>query len=502
MAEADDIFGAALKEQTPDEAFNEAAGVDAGSAGSPLEKALKEQTGDVVTVKTPTGDVRFDRQGRPALTAEEYANRSVNLKDNDFKQWLLGNVASWAGGGGKMVDELRGADAAMKTGVQALGAGSPTDAWDAAKHAYVQTRNRTRKDVADVQRKFPVAGVVGAMTPYLVAPNAATAGGRIALGSASAGLDELGGSTSEGLGDIASDILKAGAGGALASGVGEGLFGGLRWAGGKALEQAKGATGYIEGLLAKGSGKGVNSELGVLRNVIGQENTVAKNAITVVNNPHLYEPAEVQAAEQFLSSPDGKELLRRSAVNSLDLGGMLANKEDAARKSLAQAVAASDPALLKAQAAQMSSPGVVAKDLSQKALRTFGPRAALGVAGGVAGGLAEALGTDSHEWKGGAGGGFAAGWMSAPGVQQFVRNAARSPAVQSAANQMAGRLFEGVANVGSAAARSAAPALQQNARQNAYDRLMNIFGVTPKSPEQASDEAFLLSQTDSRMQPE
>ncbi|HAM55951.1 MAG TPA: hypothetical protein DCQ64_11285, partial [Candidatus Rokubacteria bacterium] len=44
-----------------------------GVPGSPLEKVLAEQKGDVVTVQTPTGPTQFTRDGSPFYSPDEAA---------------------------------------------------------------------------------------------------------------------------------------------------------------------------------------------------------------------------------------------------------------------------------------------------------------------------------------------------------------------------------------------------------------------------------------------
>lgn len=474
-------------------------GVDTGAPGSPLEKALASQSGEMVTVETPTGPAMFDRQGRRVSTGAEYAAASAP-DDAKFKDWLLGGATAFFGSGGKLIDELRGADAAVKTGMQVAGAGG--NPIEPMQMAYNQTRNETRKVVADQQAAHPIASVAGAVAPFLAAPSPATVGGRIVTGGASAAIDEVGGSTADDFTGLAKDVLMAGGGGMALSGAAEGLLAPLRWAARGASREADAAADVVQQAKLAELNRGTSSQIGTLRNIVGQEMSSVDAQLRVVNNPALHPPQRVQEALDFLASSKGRELLDRTAENSLDLAGSLANKEDAARAALAQSVTAANPNAVRAWTQTAVKPTTVASDVGRRFLKSQGERLALGAAGAGAGGLAGWLMGD--DWKSGAGGaifGGGLGFKAPPGTVAFLRNTFRSPAVQSSTNRVASDIFSGAAGVGSRGARSLEPGMAQEARQSAYAELMEKWGLRPESPEDASAKAFLLMSTEPAAQP-
>lgn len=466
---------------------------DTGAAGSPLEKALAEQKGEMVTVKTPTGDALFNRQGQRVATGEEYAARNPD----DFKQWLLGGALSFMGGGGKLIDEIRGADAAVKTGLQVAGAGG--NPIDPMRTAYNTTRNQTRKQVAEEQLKHPIAGVAGAVAPYLAAPGPKGAAGRIALGSATAGIDELGGSTSEGFGDIAKDVAMATGAGAVFSGAAEGVFAPLRWAGGKLSSKA---GEVASGLLAKTQGlrdKATSSAVGKLGSIGSQQMNVADHVLQVLKNPTRFPLEVVQAAEAFQASPAGRQVLERGAINAIEKGPSLLNQEQAARGALAQAMGAAQPAKVASEVTQSLQPGAVASEIGGNFMRGQAPKLAMaGVGAGLGAGVSALTGHDKT--AGALGGAVGGSFLATPGTMQFLRNTAGNPRVQTVALQGLEALTEGFVGGGSAGARVMTPALAQEGRQNAYAKLMEQFGIQPEDDEDISTKGFILSQREPSMQ--
>ena len=469
--------------------------VDTGVPGSPLEKALASQSGEMVTVETPTGPAMFDRQGRRVSTGAEYAAASAP-DDAKFKDWLLGGATAFFGSGGKLIDELRGADAAVKTGMQVAGAGG--NPIEPMRTAYNQTRNETRKVVADQQAAHPIASVAGAVAPFLAAPSPATVGGRIVTGGASAAIDEVGGSTADDFTGLAKDVLMAGGGGMVLSGAAEGLLAPLRWAARGASKEADAAADAFNASRQAKLDQGVKSAAGLTGNIGTQQMNVAEHALQVLDNPQIYGPAKVAEAKAFIASPAGQRVLDRASSNAFARGPSLLNQEAAAQNALAQAIGAADPSAVKAGTQALVQPGAVASDVGGKFMSSVGQRAALSLVGGAAGNFAaDQLGMDrSMGTLGGVGFGFAT-----PGVLQFARNTFKSPAVQSAANRVASDVFSGAAGVGSRGARSLEPGMAQEARQSAYAELMEKWGLRPESPDDASAKAFILMQTEQGAQP-
>ncbi len=469
--------------------------VDTGVPGSPLEKALASQSGEMVTVETPTGPALFDRQGRRVSTGAEYAAASAP-NDAKFKEWLLGGATAFFGSGGKLVDEMRGADAAVKTGLQVAGAGG--NPIEPMRKAYNQTRNETRKVVADQQAAHPIASVAGAVAPFLAAPSPSTVGGRIVTGGASAGIDELGGSTADDFTGLAKDVLMAGGGGMVLSGAAEGLLAPLRWAARGASKEAGAAADVVQQNLQNTRDAAVRSGTSSLGGITSAQGNAIETALEVVRNPSNFSPQVVAKAQALIDSPEGKLMLDRAAENAMEKLPGLFGRETGARGALAQAMGAAQPGVVASEAAQRVAPGAVASDVGGKFMSSVGQRAAMSLVGGAAGNFAaDQLGMDrSMGTLGGVGFGFAT-----PGVLQFARNTFKSPAVQSAANRVASDVFSGAAGVGSRGARSLEPGMAQEARQSAYAELMEKWGLRPESPDDASAKAFILMQTEQGAQP-
>lgn len=195
--------------------------------GTPLAKALAEQTGDVVTVETPTGPAQFTRSGAPFYSPEEAAKIGAGGGAR-FKERALETALSFLSGGGPMVDELAGASKAL----------SPNVRGSQLLDTYRRGRDEARGDVARATRnaspnvsiaghQVPVLPLAGAVSTSLLAPNPASVLGRIGLSGAIGAEQAIGDSeadlTQGDVGGFLKDTARGAGTGLAAGGVAEGL---------------------------------------------------------------------------------------------------------------------------------------------------------------------------------------------------------------------------------------------------------------------------------------
>jgi len=495
--------------------------------GSPLNKALLADKGEIVDVQTPTGPVKFNRQGQRVYSGDEY-RQMMDAQDRSergqnggqgFKEWLMGGALSTLAGGGKLIDEIQGARKA--SGADGFSnwltdklAGTPSNmAAPSPVDVYRNERDRTRRDVARATdqtsptvevfgAKIPVLPVVGAALPQLFAPNPATWGGRVLASGTGAAIDEMGGSNADltrGEGaQFVGDVGGAGAMGVGAGGAAEAL--GVPF---RALSKRIGAeAGLAKDAVADATqaarDKAVRSAVGDVGRVTATQGNAMETVMEVLRNPQWFDDAVVQAAYKMAESPEGKLLLSRAAQNNMTKLAQSLSAEDVAREGLRSATSAAAPAAVAGEVAQKVAPGSIASDLGQKAWRSIGQRAALGT-GGAAVGLAYSSITGSDRPTSmlvGAGLGNVG-----PGMLMFMRNQAKSPVVQFGALKATQGMLDSALSGLSAGSRAAAPVIKttqgENARaaqQNAYQSLMQRFGISAKSKQQLADEAFLQGQ--------
>lgn len=453
--------------------------------GMPLDRALKTQQGDVVTVETPTGPAQFTRDGQRVLSAEE-AQQQMEGGAARLKERALEEGVTFFANGGKLLDELAGLGAAQTaiprfvaskvTGQQAM---NPLE-------AYVQQRNRTRADVAAAERNSPtvnVAGlaikpvaVAGAVAPSLGVGLPETVLGRLALGGGTAILDEVGASeadlTKGEAGQFGKDVVRAGAGGVLAAGAGELATAPLRAIASRASRESALARQALEGVTQEARDKAARSALGSLGGVVSAQGNAAETIGDIMRNPHLYSQPVVLEAYNFMRSPEGQQLMNRAALNNIErMPGLLAREADA-RSVLGAAQSAAAPSAVAQEVAQKVAPSAVASDVGKKFMRSVGQRAALSAGGaGVGALISEATGGD---WRTGGAIGAGSGWAT-PGVLQFLRNQSSNPALQTVANRAMADLLELASNATARGARSVEPAAAQATRDDSRDRLTKTF---------------------------
>lgn len=196
-----------------------------GVPGSPLQKALAEQSGDVVTVQTPTGPAKFTRGGDRFYDSAD-VDLAMDAAGAQLKERALEAGLSTLSGGGPLMDEMAG----MLAGVDR---DDPS-----GLNAYRRGRDSTRRDVSDATRrasphievagsKLQVLPALGAAIPSLLAPIPVGWLARIAGAGAQSGVQATGESTSDLTdGNLAGFLRDVGSGagvGALAGGVAEGV---------------------------------------------------------------------------------------------------------------------------------------------------------------------------------------------------------------------------------------------------------------------------------------
>lgn len=191
-----------------------------GVAGSPLEKALASQKGDVVTVETPTGPAQFDRQGRRVMSPEESqqmgAAGGARLKERALEGAL--SVLSGAGPVASMAGYFAGVEPGDDSGFSA---------YRKARALAQRDVDRSTRNASPVVGGVPVLPMIGAAIPSMLAPNPATALQRIGA-SAAVGAEQAADASP-------ADLTR-------------GEIGPLLTDAGKGMARGAGTAGLIEGL--------------------------------------------------------------------------------------------------------------------------------------------------------------------------------------------------------------------------------------------------------------
>jgi len=423
--------------------------------GSPLDKALFAQKGDVVDVETPTGPARFDRQGRRVMNADE-SRQMMDAGGARLKERALEGALSTLSGGGPLVDEMAGAAKALsplELARKALGYAvggynqSPLSTYRSARDSVRRDVGRSTRNASpnvDVfGTKVPILPAIGAAIPSMLAPLPAGFIGRV-LSSSAQGAESAAGTSSadltDGQGAQFIDDVGSGAAWGTAGGMGaEALGAPFRLIGRGAGREAGLASQAVSDATQAAKDKAVRSATGDLGRLVATQGNSMESVMEVLRNPQWFTDEAVQKAYAIAESPQGKTQLSRAALNNLTKleGGF--NAEPGVRDVLANANAAAAPAAVANEVAQKTALPAIAKDVGSKFMRSVGQRAALGVAGSALGaGGAYLTGQDP---KTGAAFGATAGFMP-QGVLRFARNQAKSPEVQFGANTLMQRLMD------------------------------------------------------------
>lgn len=412
-----------------------------GLPGSPLELALREQPGDVVTVETPTGPAKFTRSGARLFTPEE-SQQMFDANEARFKERALEGALSFLSGGGPLLDEIAGFTAGM-------------DRDDASGfNAYRRARDSARRDVARATRnasptvemfgaKVPVLPLAGAALPSLLAPNPAGVLGRIAATGA-VGAGQAAGESEADLtrGDVAGFLRDTGEGagtGLVAGGAAEVLTAPMRMitkgaasrigdaAAGQVEKDAARVAEEVESLKAKARAETQKGSR-YRENVLREANGLRVDPSTVTD------PVQ-QRAIAMLDEQAFKELGDSVATNTMDdvprQVGRIAEAKETARAAVAnQAKDASD------RTRDYFKQSVWGTQLKPR-LTILEENALLGAAAGAATGGASGLfrgGLDqlADGVIAGIGGSALSGGS---GLKTLAKNAMQSPLVQTSALQ-------------------------------------------------------------------
>lgn len=449
--------------------------------GTPLERALREQTGDVVTVETPTGPTQFTRDGSPFFGPAE-AEQMQAAGAARFKERALEGGLSFLSGGGPLVDEMAGAAKALS--VDALGKN--------LGEVYRQGRDQARGDVASATRnaspevdvagvKMPLLPALGSAVPSLVAPLPSAWMGRILSGGAQGALSAGGASEADltrgQAGEFARDVGVGGGTGLAASALAEGIAAPFRGVGRAATAEAGAADDAARAAVQAAKDKAVAQAQGKLGGIAAGQGNSMETLIDVLRNPHLHHPDSVAAAMAYKATPEGEEMIKRAVLNNIEKLQESAPREAAARLALGDAKVAAQPAAVGAAAASKLEPLAILDDMAKKSWRSVGQRAAMGAAGSAVGaGISAARGGEARD---GALIGAASGWAT-PGTLQFLRNQAGSPVVQSGANRLVSALMNATSKGATTVAPLAAPVADQRNHSRlsrAYRAMMEKYGL-------------------------
>lgn len=432
---------APVKGMTDEEVEAQSVDNNTGVPGSPLEKALKAQTGDVVTVETPTGPAKFTRSGARFYDGED-AQQMFDAGGARLKERALETGLSLLSGGGPLLDEgagyMAGVDRDDPSGLK----------------AYQRSRDSARRDVARATRhaspavemfgqKVPVLPLIGAAIPSLMAPNPAGVMGRIAATGA-VGAEQAAGESEADLtkGEVTPFLRDTGAGlgtGLVAGGVSEAVTAPMRLitrgaasrigdaAAGQAardVAQVEREVGHLQGVARAETQKGSRYTENVLRKANGLQ----------VDPSTVTDPTQRRAIS-MLDEQAFKDLADSVANNTMDdVPRQVSRIADAKRAaSSAAATAAQDASDRTRDYFRQSTWGTQI----QPRLTTLAENAALGgVAGGVTGGASGLFRGGLDQFADGVISGIGGSALSGgSGLKTLAKNAMQSPLVQTSALQ-------------------------------------------------------------------
>ena len=423
------------------------AGADTGVPGSPLEQALRQQQGDVVTVPTPTGPTQFTRKGErfyppgdPDM-ANNFAGGAAKAKER-----TLQGLLSFFSGGGPLIDEMRGLDAGARATLR--GEMSPLE-------AYRQVRYQTRNDVSEAtSRASPVVSVGGVQIPVLPAlgaavtnllvPNPSSIMGRIALGAeqgAQQALSEDESDLTRGeYGPAARALLRGGGSGALVTGAMEPVGAGIS----KLTRGAGELVGDIVNTRAAKDATDVAGEVATLRGQLGGESQKASRLFENTQRAMAGTPLNVtsgvpikpniqQRAMLALSDPAAARLQEKVLERGIgELPGQT-QKVMGLEHDLAEKVAlAGDEAA--GRTADYFKPSAWEADIRPRVVRQIG-NASIGATAGIPASVAMMASGMSPGRALTAGIGSGATLGLSKGAITSARNALSSPRVQASALQ-------------------------------------------------------------------
>lgn len=477
-----------LPEIVPASSWEDLPELDAVPPGSPLAQALASQTGDVVTVDTPTGPAQFDRKGNRVYSQDEVAQQ-LDAGGARLKQRALEGALSFLSGGGPLVDEAQGVKSALSRGVATIAGNDAVDPLTAYRQGRDSTRALVKSSTASaspVVGGLPVLPLLGAVAA--TGPVGATAPARILASAVGAGLQGAGNTEADlTKGDVRGFLSDTGV--ATGTGAAAGLGGELLGLPLRALSKATGreaaaAAAAQRELDQAAAQKAVNAARGALGGETSSAMRTLEQARFAVDNPTLVSPQTLKNAQDFLASPEAEALLNRALQNTVARGGSQVGRIDKARAAMVDAIDSASPAAVDAVTAAKLAPDAVAKNAAQRLWRSLGQRAMMGAAGaGLGAGYQLATGGDVTEgvkWGGGT------GFVIPPGALQTFRNLGNSPAVQHVANQAVADLLRasanGAARAGAATGAAAAKARTDVTNEERRALLEYLRGAQPFVP--------------------
>lgn len=433
----------------------------------------------VRTIDTPTGVTHLDANGRPVYSPEE-ARQMSDAGTAKFNERALEGGLSFLSGGAPMLDEAKGVVEAYRPSKVAddlMGSG------DDPFKRYVRERDRTRSMVGKATANAsPTATVMGHQVPLLPVAGAVasslgaglpeTLAGRLGLGAALGAGTGFWNSDADNAADMAKDTAVGGGVGLVSAGVAE-VPGAI----------ARGGTNLMQRGATKQAAKDITSAATEAQSALGVAGSAGSSVQrgieyvdSVMANPSAFDPQQVALAQRLAADPAIAEARKRVAENAMKQLRHNINYQQQTAKEAADLMSTIPQRAQAATDEALSSPYVSA--LLPRAER-FGTRAALGAAGQAVGGAT-------------------GGVVSAtPGAVQMFMNATRDPRLQYAIGRDVARI---AGPIGNSARASLAGAEAATANRNAYQALLERFGISAKSKQQLADEAFLLGQSEPDLQ--
>lgn len=301
-------------------------------SGSPLEKALAEQSGDVVTVQTPTGPAQFTRSGARFYGPEEAAQLQ-EVGGAKLKERALATVANTLGRGGLFGPQQAGLAAVTRPWLDGPNGTRPDEG--VLEH-YRRVRDATSRDLsnasrtADIRpqimgRKVDILPALASAAPSLMAGGPAGIGGRLLL-STVLGAENAASSSDADLtrGEVLpflGDTAKGGGFGLVTGGVAEGVTAPMRLI-------ARGAASRIGDSVATQAAKDTEAVAEELAKLKGQLGGESQKMSRMFENTQRAAGGGVAPAGQSPIDPSlqGKALLALSDPSTVRLQEKVLNR--------------------------------------------------------------------------------------------------------------------------------------------------------------------------------
>lgn len=444
---------------------------DTGVLGSPLEKALKAQTGDVVTVETPTGPAKFTRSGARFFDRGE-AQQMLDAGGARFKEHALATLVDTLGNGGLAGPQQAGL-LAVTGPPGGPNAALPGESW--LEH-FRRVRDRTARDLEGAGRTSPakleIAGrkvnplpLLASAAPSIIAPNPAGILGRLGL-SAAVGAEQAGAASDADLtkGEVLPFLKDTGRGagyGLVAGGVAEGVTAPMRLI-------TRGAGSRIGDAVAEQAAKdtaAVEKEIASTRGQLGAE---SQKASRMFENTQRAAGGGVAPAGQSSIDPalQGKALLALSDPSTVRLQEKVLNRTLGEMPAQTAVVERLEQELAQKTANAGTDAGKRTSDyFSKSAGSELLPKAgralkniAVGAGGGTALGVGQGLmkGGDFSDLPSFIKMGAVAGVAGGSGLRTMVKNAANSPRIRAGGLEALIKMSQAGQRAVQAGARSAA----------------------------------------------